>query len=280
MFNSLTRSIKLIKTSWSVLSQDKEILLFPILSAVACILLVITFIIPAAVLGAGVTGQPHNEVLTYCLLFLFYLVTYFVVIFFNVGLMTCAHIRMNGKDPTFSDGITNAVRHLPKIAVWALISATIGVILSIIRDKSNVVGQFVSAILGVAWTLLTFFVIPVMIFEERGVFESIKESAVLFRRTWGETVVGQSGITLVFGLVAVAGLVPVFLALLTGNTPVIMAVIGLYLVLVVILAIIGSALQGIFNTALYLYAKNGTVPAAFSSELIKNVFIPEQKGTI
>jgi hypothetical protein len=187
---------------------------------------------------------------------------------------------MNGKDPTFSDGITNAVRHLPKIAVWALISATIGVILSIIRDKSNVVGQFVSAILGVAWTLLTFFVIPVMIFEERGVFESIKESAVLFRRTWGETVVGQSGITLVFGLVAVAGLVPVFLALLTGNTPVIMAVIGLYLVLVVILAIIGSALQGIFNTALYLYAKNGTVPAAFSSELIKNVFIPEQKGTI
>lgn len=280
MFASFRRSLDLIKTSWSVLSQDKEILLFPILSSIACLIVVVSFIIPAVLTGAGISTLSDHDILTYGILFIFYLITYFIVIFFNVGLITCANIRMNGGDPTFSDGISNAIRHLPRIVAWALISATVGVILSVIRDKSNVIGQFISSLLGVAWTLLTFFVIPVMILEEKGVIDSIKESAVLFRRTWGETVVGQGGITLIFGLIALLGLVPVFIVLLLGNGPLIVTTIGLYLLLIVILAVIGSALQGIFNTALYLYAKNGSIPSAFSADLIKNAFVPEKKGNI
>jgi hypothetical protein len=280
MFSSLGRSIALIKTSWSVLNKDKEILLFPILSAIVSIIVVVSFIIPVFIIKSSFSDITDNEVVMYGGLFIFYLITYFIVIFFNTGLVTCASIRMNGGDPTFSDGISSAIRHLPKIVLWSLISATIGVILSVIRDQQNIVGQILSSILGVAWTLLTFFVVPVMILEEKGVIDSIKESAALFRRTWGETVVGQGGITLVFGLLALVGLIPVVMVIFLASGTLMIAVIGLYLLFVVILAVIGSALQGIFNTALYHYAKTGSIPAAFNEDLIKNAFVPGKKGNI
>ena len=171
------------------------------------------------------------------------------------------------------------MKNLHKILVWALISATVGVILSAIRDQNNVVGQIISSLLGTAWALLTYFVIPVMIIEEKGVIDSIKDSASLFKKTWGETVVGQGGIMIVFAIIAIIGLIQVFLSFLSGNTALIIAVVGLYLLLIVILAVIGSALQGVFNTALYLYAKTGIVPSAYNSDQIAHAFKQKnQKG--
>ncbi|PKL60483.1 MAG: hypothetical protein CVV33_02455 [Methanomicrobiales archaeon HGW-Methanomicrobiales-4] len=280
MFPSISRSIDLIRASWSVLNKDKEIMLFPVLSGIACIIVVASFIIPSVLIGAGLKTIPGNQYLLYVGLFIFYLITYFIIIFFNVGLVTCANIRLNGGDPTFSDGISNALRNIHRILVWSLISATVGVILSLIRDQKNIVGQIISSLLGTAWALLTYFVIPVMILEEKGVVEAIKDSASLFKRTWGETVVGQGGIMLVFGIIAMLGMIPVVLSILSGYTPLIIAVIGLYLLLVVVLGVIGSALQGIFNTALYLYAKTGTIPSAFNAEQIEHAFRPTKKTGI
>jgi len=274
MFPSLTRSIGLIKASWTVLNKDKEIILFPILSAIACIIVVASFIIPSVIMGTGLKTIPGNQYLLYIGLFIFYLITYFIIIFFNVGLVTCASIRLNGGDPTFSDGISNAIKNIHRILVWSLISATIGVILSLIRDQNNIIGQIISSLLGTAWALLTYFVVPVMILEEKGVVDSIKDSASLFKRTWGETVVGQGGIMIIFFIIAILGLIPVILSFLSGYTPLIIAAIGLYILLVVVLGVIGSALQGIFNTALYLYAKTGNVPTAFNADQIEHAFKP------
>ena len=279
MFDSISRSISLIRSSWSVLNKDKEILLFPILSGIACLIVVISFIIPAVLIGAGLKGIEHNSLLLYGGVFVFYLITYFIIIFCNVGLVTCANIRLNGGDPTFSQGFSHAISHLQQILAWSLLSATVGVILSVIRGKDNIVGQIISSLLGTAWSLLTYFVIPVMIIEEKGVLESMKISASLFRRTWGETVIGQGGIALIFVLIGLAGLIPVLLAFLIGNGSLLIAIIGFYLLFVVILAVIGSALQGIYNTALYLYAKTGSVPPAFDTDLIANAFRPT-KGQI
>lgn len=278
MFPSISRSLGLITSSWTVLSKDKEILLFPILSAIACLLVVVSFIIPSVLIGMGLNQESDQSVIMYAGLFVFYLITYTIVIFFNVGLVTCANIRLNGGDPTFSDGITNAFRHLSQIITWALISATVGVLLSVLRDKNNALGQLVASLLGTAWSLLTYFVVPVMILENKGVVESITESASLFRKTWGETVVGQGGITLIFFLIGLVGVIPVILILMTGIIALQITVVALYLLLLVVLMVLGSALQGIFNTALYRYAKTGVISPGFEDEQIRGAFRP--KGQI
>ncbi len=277
MFESIGRSIALIKASWEVLRNDKELLLFPVLSGIVCIIITASFLIPAVLMGVGLKTEHQNSPLLYVGIFLFYLVTYFVVIFFNAGLVACANIRLTGGDPTFSDGISAARQNIGQIFVWALISATIGLILQAIRDNNNFVAQIISSMIGVAWSLLTFFVIPVMIIEKRGTLESIKESASLFKRTWGETVIGQGGVALIFLLIAIIALIPVTLLMMTGIGEIMIAAVSLYLLLLIILFVIANAMQGIYNTALYLYAKNGTVPSVFSKELIEQAF-RQKKG--
>ena len=277
MFESIGRSIALIKASWEVLRNDKELLLFPVLSGIVCIIITASFLIPAVLMGVGLKTEHQNSPLVYVGIFLFYLVTYFVVIFFNAGLVACANIRLTGGDPTFSDGISAAKQNIGQIFVWALISATIGLVLQAIRDNNNFVAQIISSMIGVAWSLLTFFVIPVMIIEKRGTIESIKESASLFKRTWGETVIGQGGVALIFLLIAIIALIPVTLLMMTGVGEIMIAAVSLYLLLLIILFVIANAMQGIYNTALYLYAKNGTVPSVFSKELIEQAF--RQKNT-
>ncbi|MDD1724976.1 MAG: DUF6159 family protein [Methanospirillum sp.] len=279
MFESVGRSMALIRESWEVLKKDKEILLFPVLSGIICIIIAASFLIPAVLMGIGFDTKHQTTPLVYAGIFLFYLVTYFVVIFFNAGLVACAHIRLTGGDPRFSDGITAAKKNIGQIFIWALISATIGLVLQAIRENNNIVTQIIASIIGVAWSLLTFFVIPIMIIEKRSTFDSIRESASLFKRTWGETVIGQGGIALIFVLIALAALVPVFLAMMTGVAVVIIAAVSLYLLLLVILFVMVNAMQGIYNTALYLYAKNGTVPSVFSKELIEQAFMPKKTGT-
>lgn len=276
MFESISRSIALIKASWEVIKKDKEILLFPVLSGIICIIITASFLIPAIFMGVGLDTKNHSSPLVYVGIFLFYLVTYFVVIFFNAGLVACAHIRLTGGDPTFSDGITAAKNNIGHIFIWALISATIGLILQAIKDNNNVVSQLIASLIGVAWSLLTFFVIPIMIIEKKGVIESIKESAGLFKHTWGETVIGQGGVAVIFVLLALVALVPVILVVMSGVMILVIAVITLYLLLLIILFVMANAMQGVYNTALYLYAKNGVVPDAFSKELIEKAFQPKK----
>ncbi|HWQ66121.1 MAG TPA: DUF6159 family protein [Methanospirillum sp.] len=277
MFESVSRSIELVKESWSVLNQDREMLIFPLLSGVVCILIMLTFIIPLAVVGAGLQSGQSSSVLLYGGLFFFYLITYFVVIFFNTALMSCANIRLSGGDPTVSDGFSSAFSHLRQILIWALISATVGVILQILNDKQNAVGRLIISLLGTAWSLLTFFVLPILILEDKDVISALKDSAILFKRTWGETVVGQGGISLIFVIIAIIAAIPVVLVALTGIGALLIPVIGLYLILLVVLGVVAGAMQGIFTTALYLYARTGTVPAAFRQDLIENAFKPAKQ---
>jgi hypothetical protein len=148
-----------------------------------------------------------------------------------------------------------------------------------ISDKleDNFLGQIVLSLLGMAWTLLTFFVVPVMIFENKSVFESIKSSAHLLKKTWGETVTGQFSIGGIFFLLGVLGVVPLGVAFVSGSLMV-MLVIGIIVVMYwVALSVVSASLQGIFLTALYHYATTGKVPHGFEGEEIKQAFVRKGK---
>jgi hypothetical protein len=269
---TFNRSYGLVKESFSVLRKDKEIMLFPIISGAVGIVLFAFMAI--SYFSLGLLGDAGN-ILSYPLLFLYYLASYFIVIFFNTGLVTCANIRMNGGDPKFSDGINNALKHVGKIFVWALISATVGIILRKLSERSGLLGRLVLGLIGMAWSLLTFFVIPVMIFENISVTDSIRKSGALFRKTWGENVVGQFSMGFFFFLLGIPGIIAMiiaFLFLFSGNAILGALMFGGAILYLLMLGIISSSLNGIFTTALYNYASNGAVPQGFSAETIKGAW--------
>ncbi len=276
MMERYSRSFQLVKESFEVLKKDKEIMLFPVISAIVTVLLLISFIIPVFYLNFMTPLRAYFEgVGGYIFIFIYYILSYFIVIFFNTGLITCAHIRLNGGDPTFSDGFDNAKKHIGKIFVWALISATVGTILRMISNRSGMVGRIIIAIIGMAWSLLTFFVVPVMVLEDVSVFESIKKSGYLFKKTWGENVIVQFSMGFIFFILALIGIVPLLLSFVTGSLIFIIPIFALTVIYWVLLGIVSASLDGIFVAALYDYANTGKIPSAFSPEVIRGAFAPK-----
>lgn len=275
MAGTFSRSVQIFKESFEVLKQDKELVLFPIISGVITILITASFMLPLAFLFANDSGEFKMNPFYYVVIFILYLLGYFVVIFFNTGLIACAHIRLNGGNPRFGDGLNFAMNNLGKIFGWSLVSATVGLILRIIRDRGGILGAIVAGLVGVAWNLLTFFVIPVMIFENAGVFDSIKRSSLLFKKTWGENVVLRFSVGFIIFLLAMVGVVPIALAVLTKSAVIIIAIAAVVVMYWAVLGVLSASLNGIFAAALYNYATTGTVPSAYSPELIAGAF--EQK---
>jgi len=278
MFESIGRSFALVGTSWNILMDDKKLLVFPVLSGIVTLLVILTFVLPLLVTGAFMSLAPAGPVFYYGLLFLFYVVSYFVVIFFNTALISCVNAQLNGKDMSVGEGLSNSTRHLPAILGWAIVSATVGLVLHLLEERSGLVGQIVLSLVGGVWSLVTYFVVPVLVLEDKGVVDSVKESFSLIRKTWGESIVGTASIVIVFVIIGAIAGIGLVATLILGNTALFVATLALFLLLVVILAVVYSAMQGIYVTALYTYAKTGSVPSAFSPDLIRNAFAPKQAG--
>jgi hypothetical protein len=278
MFESIGRSFELVKTSWNILMDDKKLLVFPVLSGIVTILVIITFILPLLVTGAFMGMSGAGPIAYYGLLFLFYVVSYFVVIFFNTALISCVNAKLNGKEMSVGEGLSNSAKHLPAILGWAILSATVGLILYLLEDRAGFIGDIVLAVIGGVWSLVTYFVVPVLVLEDKGVVASLGESFGLIKKTWGESIVGSASIAIVFVVIGVIAALGVFATMFLGNALIFGAALVLFLLLLVLLAVVYYAMQGIFVTALYTYAKTGTVPAAFSRDLIQNAFVPKQSG--
>ncbi len=277
MFSTIQRSYTIFKQSLAVLRQDKEILIFPLLSGIFTLIAM-----AGLVFGGTVTGffqriidsgdrSLEANVLGYAALFVWYFVSWFIVLFFNVGVVACARIRLEGGDPTVADGFRAARENLKAIVVWALISATVGLILRMIADRSKLLGQLVAKFLGAAWAIATYFVVPVMIFEKRGAKESMASSTQLITRTWGESLVAAAGVGIIIMFLGVGGLAFPIIGFFINPTA---AAIGLGIMVLywLVLAIISSALTGIYRTGLYLYAREGKTSQGFGQDLVQSAF--------
>jgi hypothetical protein len=280
MFAKIKNSWNLIKASAGALSADKELVIFPLLSSIALLIVTASFAVPMFMSGFFdqlLGGQ--SEIFHYLVLFLFYVVQYTVIIFANSALIGAALIRMGGGDPTVGDGFRIAFGHFGKILGYALIAATVGLILKWIADKSKSLGRFVVSLVGLAWNLATYLVVPVLVTEEVGPFESVKRSAVYLKKTWGEQIVGNFSIGLIFGLfsflVFVVG-VPLFIWAASANSVAGMVAVGVVVVLVlVLLSLVSNTLEGIYVAAVYHYIAQGQTGGFFSKEQIEGAFRPK-----
>ncbi|MBX7159080.1 MAG: hypothetical protein K1X95_02210 [Acidimicrobiia bacterium] len=279
----LSTSWKLMKQSWAVLRGDKELMVFPIVSAIASLVVVASFMVPVVLAvmstnrGAAVqTGSTDVPLWVYPVMFVFYVVLAIVTIYCNSALMGAAMVRLRGGDPTLADGFGYANRHLPQILGWALISATVGMVLRSIQQRSGLVGRLVVGLIGAAWQFVTYFVVPVLIFEDAGPVQAVKRSALIVRQRWGEQIAGTVGIGFVSGLLSLIGV-----GLIAGGAAAGVAtrsaVLGAGLVVLgvvylVALTIVTQAMQGIYNTALYRFATEGTGGGVFSDADLAGTF--------
>lgn len=272
---TLARTWDLTKQSFAVLRADKEILLFPVMSAVATIIVSLSFLIPLLLSGAFQAVESSGATATaYLTLFAFYYVNYFVIVFFNSALVACANIRLGGGDPTVGDGLRIASSRLGRIAAWALVAATVGLLLRILEERAEKLGKFVVSLLGLAWTLLTYFIVPVIVFEDLSIMDSIKRSAGLFRKQWGTEVVSGFSFGLIFFLLALPGIALGFAGFLIDPW-VGLGTLTLMIIYFLVLAVVSAAVKAIFTVALYRYATKGEVPAGFSPDFVQRAFAPK-----
>lgn len=265
----LSRGIAMARASWGVLRQDRELMLFPAVSFLLTALVSIGFLVPFW--GSGMLAdlaEGQVDLVMIVVGFLYYLTVYSVVIFCNVAVVAGALIRLEGGEPTLGDGFSAAFDRLPAIVGYAAIAATVGLVLRSLSERTGVIGRLVLGGLGVAWSLATFLVAPVLVVEKVGPVQAIGRSASLLRGTWGEQVAGNMGIGLVFGVASVGVMVAAGLALgLTAGSSAVLAmlVIAVAIVIVGALALLGTTLQGVFTASVYRYAVTGDGGSMFPS---------------
>jgi hypothetical protein len=264
----------LMKQSFQILRTDKQLMMLPIFSAISCLLVtglialgggLMVFPYVRSSLSTNQDWHPGSPMLLGAL-FVFYVANYFVIVFFNTALVGAASIRLGGGTPTLKDGWSLAWERKGVIFQWAILAATVGVILKVIEGRMRWIGQLVAGLIGVAWTLASYFVVPVIAFENLGPFDALKRSAQLFRKNWGEKVVAGFSFGLIFFLFGLLGLLlPVAGAMLARGIGFAVG-LGLMIVYFVLLAVTSAATQGIFVAALYRFANTGQASRGFRAE--------------
>src|SRR5581483_5138326 len=268
MFERFQRSWELTKECWALLSRNKVLVMFPILSGLASLAIMISFLLPIFITGSAHQFQrvaQHSATpQTYLMMFAFYFCLYLVQTFFSCALMGAANVAFAGGEASLGVGLSLAWERFGRIIVWSAVAATVGVILRQLEERAGLIGKIVIALLGTAWTILTYFMGPVIVFEDLGVSEGLARSTALIKKTWGEGM----GKGIAFTAMSLLGLGVLFagLVVLLFVNPIVAV---LYFVLgFVALVTVMSAMDGIFKVALYRYACWHMVPDGFSPELV------------
>ena len=271
MISRFKRSWYLFQSSLYVLNKDRELLIFPLISGIITITVVASFIVPFiwATSSGGDFNVTSTSWLSYVVIFLFYLLSYFITYFFNTAIVSCAIYRMKGGDPDLRGGFRAALARVREIFGWALVSATVGIFLKHIQNNSNLAGKFIAAVAGIAWSVASYLVIPIIVMEKLGPIDALKESSKLVKKTWGEQVVGNIGFAIFFILI----LLPMFfiIPMLTLSDNVVWYLIGItvMVIYVTLVSLIHSTLLAIFQSALYLYAREDFVPDGYDRSVLR-----------
>jgi len=261
VFSRLKIGFGMARRSGRVLRAHPKLLVFPFVGGLSGIAFV------ATLFGGLVLTDSMRDpgVVLYGALFVAYLVETFVASFFTAALVAATRSVFDGEEPSIRGALAAAwQRKLPLLA-WSVVAAIVGVIIRIIESDDNLVAQILAGVFAVAWSVMTYFVVPVIVFRDPSLTEMFSESANTFKNTWGESVGAMATIDVFSFLLSLAGLALGALAfVVTADT-------GFQLLAAVAIGgsgfvfglLIGKALSGIAKTALYVYATESTVPAFF-----------------
>lgn len=269
----------LFKETWRFLMTDKELVLIPIVTFFVTLLLLGVVTILTFIATGGFKFLERGDSLAslpqVILGIAFYITVAFVAALSQAAVSHIVFTRAHGGNANLHQGFSSALAKTPQLLLWAAITSTVGLVLKTISDRSRIIASIVAYLLGAAWSIMTFFVVPVIMFDKKGVFESIPYSATLFKKTWGETIVSNISIGLVFFLAYIVAII-LFLALvfqgLTLNNPALIIVAVVFgFIWIIVCSILQTVMQAVLRTLLYIYAADNSVPSNFNRELLENV---------
>ena len=196
-----------------------------------------------------------------------------IAVFFNGALVAGAHERLTGGDPTVRSAIGRAFARIGGLVPWAIITTTVGLVLQALRDRAGWLGRIVTHMLEMAWEVVTFLTVPAIVIDNLGAVSGLKQSASLLRRTWGENIAARVG----FGLLGFVLIIPaaIIAGLFIASGWTVLMAIGIIAAAawVAIVMVVLTALNAIFQTALYLYATTGTAPSGFEQAPLAQTFV-------
>ncbi len=275
----LKRSWEIFKSSVRVIKIDKEILAFSFTELVLYFIVLGVFIF-LIIFNRGIFGKGG---LAYAWIFLVYLGFAFINSFFSLCITHTSLERFNGKSPTINKTVRFALSKFFIILKWAILSATVGILLKILEEtskKSKGAEGFVlkisEKVFGLAWKVTTVFVIPVISTESVGPFKAIKKSTKILKRTWGESLVRYFGVGAIQMLTFLIGFFVFALlgvAILFINPLLIVVPAGLFVIYSTFIWVFFSSVNEVFNSAIYFYATTGKRASGYSKDILKNAFI-------
>lgn len=274
--NRFKRSLEIAKASRHMIVQDRSLLIYPLASSIGVAILGALIFIPLAATGLfSDDSETSFSAPQIAALLVLYFVSYSVIIFCNSALVYIVMYRLQGSVEPMS-GWAFARSRIRPILGFALISASVGVALNVISSRSDGIGRIVGAIGGVAWSVASFLVVPVLVVEGLGPVDALKRSASLLKKTWGEQLIGGAGIGLVAGLatlvVVALGAGLVFLAALTGLTALIVVAVVIAVIAVAIVAVVSAAMDTIYRAAVYRFANNEPIKNYEAADIIPTAF--------
>lgn len=269
-FDRLSTGWTIAMNSFKVLRANKQLILFPVLSGFSLILVMASFVtIILAFAGFNTDNiATENQVVNYLWVFAFYLVNYFVITFFNMALIHCTHLYFNGEEVTLQKGIAFSMSRIRVILSWALFAATIGTILKFLQENLGVIGKFITGLIGIVWSIATFFVVPVIAYENLGPIDAFKRSSQLMKEKWGESLGSRVGFGIINLLAFLLVAVPLFII---GSFIHVLVGVGLALLGAFLIMAVMSAAQTIFISAVY-HNVTGNPTEHFNQKLIDNLF--------
>ena len=270
IFEKLSNGWTLSMNSLKVLKANKQLIIFPILSGLSMVLIIGSFVVGMlASSGWDIENiGEQSKTFNYIAGFLFYVVNYFVVVFFNTALVDCTRDYFNGEVPSIQKGLRFSMSRLGAIFTWSLFAATIGFGLKLLQENLGWLGKIITGIIGIVWSIATFFVVPIIAYENLNPLQAVKRSTLLMKEKWGESL----GSTFSFGLLRLLAFIIIclplfFLGLLINPIAgIILMVLGAFLVMAV-----SSAAQTIFVSAVY-QNMNGDPIKNFDEKFADNLF--------
>jgi hypothetical protein len=225
----IARGFRLAGVSWEVLAHDRRLLALPLLAA----LFALAAVIATATLARRLQTGPDAVRVVAPVWLAAYLVS-FATIFCNVALVHVVARRWHGEPAGIADGLAAASRRLGAIAGWSVLTTTVGLALQLLERLTLGIGQL---LVGVAWSVASFFVVPALVLERRGPVRALRRSTAIVGGCWAEGLGAATPIALatlmvmlpVFGLMLIG-----FVFYVTGLT-----VLGL-------LAMVGGAIAAVF----------------------------------
>ncbi|MEO5562251.1 MAG: DUF6159 family protein [Chitinophagaceae bacterium] len=276
IFERLSNGWKIAMNSFKVLSANKQLIIFPLLSGISLLLVIGSFFTGIlATNGWNFDSMEEMSTFTiYFFMFLFYIANYFIIVFFNMALVHCTRLYFHGEEVTVAKGLQFSLSRIGVIFSWAVFAAIVGTILKAIQENSGILGKIITGIIGIVWGVATFFVVPIIAYENLGPIQAFKRSSQMMKEKWGESLGANFSFGLIqfIGIIVVGGVLFLLGSMIHPIVGAALAVLGAFVVIAII-----SATQTIFISAVYHNITNDPT-THFSQQMIDSLFQEKKKN--